>query len=51
MAIGNVELETGIWVKGFVCEPIALVEAVDITSYGDWRTYIESARLGPNAVE
>jgi len=50
MAIGNVELETGVWVKGFVCEPIALVEAIDITAYGDWRTYIESGRLGPNVM-
>ena len=51
MAIGNVELETGTWVKGFVCEPIALVDAVDITSYGDWRTYVESGRPGLAAVQ
>ncbi|HEV2979596.1 MAG TPA: allophanate hydrolase [Casimicrobiaceae bacterium] len=51
MAIGNVELETGTWVKGFVCEPIALVEAIDITSYGDWRTYVDSRRPGLAAVK
>jgi allophanate hydrolase len=44
LAIGNVELETGGWVKGFVCEPIALVEATDITCYGDWRSYLDSGR-------
>ena len=50
MAIGSVELDSGAWVKGFVCEPIALVEATDITSYGDWRTYVDS-RCAPLAVE
>ena len=50
LAIGNVELETGAWVKGFVSEPIALVDAVDITSYGDWRSYIDSRRAGLAAV-
>ena len=44
MAIGSVQLDSGAWVKGFVCEPIALVEATDITCYGDWRTYVDSRR-------
>jgi allophanate hydrolase len=51
MAIGSIELEAGAWVKGFVCEPIALAGATDITSYGDWRTYIDSRRTHPAAVE
>jgi allophanate hydrolase len=46
MAIGSIELETGAWVKGFVCEPIALVGAIDITAYGDWRSYFDSPRTG-----
>jgi allophanate hydrolase len=50
LAIGNVELGTGAWVKGFVCEPIGLVEATDITSYGDWRSYLDSRRRGLAAV-
>ena len=41
MAIGTVELEDGAWVKGFVCEPCALLDAIDITAYGDWRTYLD----------
>ena len=40
LAIGSVEIEDGAWVKGFVCEPIALRDAVDITAHGDWRTYL-----------
>lgn len=44
MAIGSVELESGEWVKGFVCEPIALTGAPDITAFGDWRTYVQWRR-------
>ncbi len=50
MAIGSVELESGEWVKGFVCEPIALTDALDITDYGDWRTYINACHETPAAM-
>jgi allophanate hydrolase len=40
LAIGNVELDTGEWVKGFVCEPVALLRAQEITRYGGWRSYL-----------
>jgi allophanate hydrolase len=40
LAIGNVELESGEWVKGFVCEPLAVEGSVDITSAGGWRAYL-----------
>ena len=39
LAIGTVEVEDGRKVKGFVCEPSALADAADITSYGGWRAY------------
>jgi allophanate hydrolase len=39
LAIGTVELETGEWVKGFVCEPLAVPGANDITHFGGWRRY------------
>ncbi|MCW2765250.1 MAG: Allophanate hydrolase [Nocardioides sp.] len=39
MAIGQVRLEDGGTVTGFVCEPVALVGARDITAYGGWRAY------------
>jgi allophanate hydrolase len=44
LAIGSVRLETGEWVKGFVCEPIGLQGATDITHFGGWRTYLDSLR-------
>ncbi len=40
LAIGSVELGDGAWVKGFVCEPIALEGAQEITHHGDWRSYL-----------
>jgi allophanate hydrolase len=40
LAIGNVELSTGTWVKGFVCEPYGLEGARDITEFGGWVHYL-----------
>ncbi|MBV1934346.1 MAG: allophanate hydrolase [Parvibaculaceae bacterium] len=42
LGIGNVELADGSWVKGFICEQIAIEDAADITSYGGWKAYLES---------
>ncbi len=42
LAIGNVELADGRWVKGFVCEPWALEDAKDISEFGGWRAYLAS---------
>ncbi|WP_116951362.1 allophanate hydrolase [Jiangella endophytica] len=44
MGIGSVRLDDGRGVAGFLCEPIALDGAPDITSYGGWRTYLGAAR-------
>ncbi|MDN3022236.1 allophanate hydrolase [Streptomyces sp. S.PB5] len=41
MALGSVELADGERVPGFLCEPAALVDAEDITSYGGWRAYLQ----------
>ena len=47
LAIGNVLLADGQWVKGFVCEPHALSGAQEITATGGWRAYLsQSAGLG-----
>jgi allophanate hydrolase len=43
LAIGTIELADGRWVKGFVCEPHALAGARDITSFGGWKAYQQSA--------
>jgi allophanate hydrolase len=40
MALGEVELEDGRSVVGFLCEPIALEGAQDITATGGWRAYL-----------
>lgn len=41
LGIGNVELEDGTWVKGFLCEPFALKGATEITRFGGFRQYLE----------
>ena len=40
MALGEVELDDGRTVVGFLCEPIALEGARDITATGGWRAYL-----------
>ena len=40
MALGSVQLADGTHVPGFLCEPSALTDAEDITSYGGWRAYL-----------
>jgi allophanate hydrolase len=40
LAIGNVELADGSWVKGFVCEPAALDGAQEVTAHGGWRKFL-----------
>lgn len=41
LGIGKVELADGRWVSGFICEPIGLEGAEDITGFGGWRGFIE----------
>ena len=40
LGIGNLTLKDGRIVKGFICEPLALESAKDITHLGGWRKYI-----------
>jgi allophanate hydrolase len=51
LAIGKLELADGTWVSGFVCEPVGLDGAEDITRFGGWRAYITQdpnpERTGP----
>ncbi|WP_345816429.1 allophanate hydrolase [Paraburkholderia sp. PREW-6R] len=45
LGIGTLQLADGRAVKGFICEPAAIGEgsgALDITSYGGWRAYLDS---------
>jgi allophanate hydrolase len=43
LGIGTIELQDGTQVQGFVCEAHALRDAIDITAYGGWRTFLASA--------
>jgi allophanate hydrolase len=45
LAIGNVTLESGESVKGFVCEPIAVEGAQDITQLGGWRAFLQDVAM------
>lgn len=40
LGIGQVELESGDWVCGFICEPVGLEGATEITELGGWRNYM-----------
>ncbi|MEJ8858490.1 allophanate hydrolase [Variovorax robiniae] len=42
LGIGTLTLADGSSVQGFVCEPLALEGAEDITQHGGWRAYIAS---------
>ncbi|MGN6725277.1 MAG: allophanate hydrolase-related protein [Tepidisphaeraceae bacterium] len=44
LCIGNLELESGEMVKGFLVEPYALDGATDITQFGGWRAYLASLK-------
>ncbi len=41
LGMGNVELEDGRWVKGFICEPYGIDDAENISHFGGWRAYIQ----------
>ncbi len=44
LGIGSLELADGRVVKGFICEPIGLQGARDITAFGSWRAYLASLK-------
>ena len=39
LGIGKVQLDDGDAFSGFLCEPYAISEAEDISSFGGWRNY------------
>jgi allophanate hydrolase len=42
LGLGSLELESGEWIYGFMCEQSGLRGAIDISEYGGWRMYINS---------
>ncbi len=49
LAIGTLELAGGRLVKGFVCEPIAIEDAEEITRFGGWRAWRRAVAQAPAA--
>ena len=47
LGIGSVTLADGSAVQGFICEPLALQGAQDISAMGGWRNYIAAQRAQP----
>ncbi len=48
LGIGTLELEDGAWHKGFICEPCALDDALDITAFGGWRAWLAQQENSPD---
>ena len=44
LGLGNIELDDGTWVKGFICEPHAIDGAKDISELGGWRAYMNQSK-------
>ncbi|MBO6703915.1 MAG: allophanate hydrolase [Pseudomonadales bacterium] len=42
LGLGKVELASGEWVSGFICEPCGIKDAEDVSGFGGWRGYIQS---------
>lgn len=42
LGIGSLTLADGRVVKGFICEPAALTQALEITEFGGWRSWLAS---------
>jgi len=42
LGIGKIELQSGAWVSGFLCEAYATAAAADITAYRGWRAYLQA---------
>lgn len=44
LGLGSIELEDGSQCHGFLCESYALENAIDISHFGGWRTYLSSLK-------
>ncbi len=43
LGIGKVVLSNGLTVSGFICEPMGLEGAIEITSFGGWRAWLQQS--------
>ncbi len=44
LGIGKISLDDGASISGFLCEAHAVANAVEVTSHGGWRAYIDSLK-------
>ena len=49
MTLGDVRLSDGSRVVGFLCEPIAVEGAEDVTHFGGWGAYLRAAETAAEA--
>jgi allophanate hydrolase len=42
LCIGTIDLDDGTRASGFLCEPNALMGATDISTFGGWRSFLQS---------
>lgn len=45
LGIGKLELASGEWVSGFICEPYGIAGAREITEFGGWRRYVQQSAV------
>jgi allophanate hydrolase len=44
LGIGSVELSDGVWVNGFIAEPISTEGSSEITAYGGWNHFVAATK-------
>ena len=44
LGIGSVELSDGVWVNGFIAEPVSTEGSKEITAYGGWIHYVAAKK-------
>ncbi len=49
MCIGSIELASGEFVHGFLCEREAIENAADITDHGGWRAFLRARAVAPGS--
>ncbi|TBR42043.1 allophanate hydrolase [Marinomonas agarivorans] len=42
LGLGQIELDDQEWVMGFICEPVGMAGATDISQFGGWRHFLAS---------
>ncbi|KAI0547076.1 urea carboxylase [Xylaria curta] len=50
LGLGSVELDSGSYICGFICEPAGLQDATDISRYGGWRAFCASLKKSVPAI-